>query len=143
MPNNSHCSRVKSGVKVARSLQSPLIRYHTADTITGRQYDAGMKLLEDFTASKGLYSSMQYDGTPIPQSFTSGGVSDRQLDASKAYADALKQVGVRISLTLTDIIINELTAEQHGKRVGQTRLQAMGSLQMALDVLGDHYRMGR
>ena len=134
---------IRAGVKVARSLQHPLIRYHASDTINGRQYDAGMKLLEDFTASKGLYSSMQYDGTPIPQSFSSGGVSDRMIEASKAYDNALRAVGVRASLVLTDIVIAEATLEWHGARVKQSRMEAMGSLKMVLDMLGDHYKMGR
>lgn len=134
---------IKAGTRAARCLQHPLDRYLARETIEQRQYDAGMILYKDWTMAQMAPSLPSYDGTPAPEGYNSRSINDTQLDASRAYTQALIQVGKRASLVLTDIVLCELTAEQHGARVGQTRLQAIGSLKLALDMLADHHKLPR
>lgn len=132
---------MKAGSKAARCLSHPLDRYLNASTITHRQYDAGLRLYEDYTISQVRHSGSNYDGTPPPESFGPSAITDMQLDASRRYTDALRQVGRRASVVLVEIVLAENSAESSGRRLKQTRFQIVGALKLALDMLADHYKL--
>ena len=125
-----------------RAISHPLDRYLQSETINFGQYDAGITLFKDYTTAVMTGTNSGHDGIPAPKHFFSRAANDIQLDASRRYIKALKACGKYASFILVDIIFSELTAEQHGRRVGISRFQAVGALQLALNILQDHYDGG-
>lgn len=133
--------KAASYTRTARSLPHTLDGYLSRSTITQRQYDAGFRLYEDYRLAQGGHSMSNFDGTPPPQSYESRSINDVQLDASKRYTEALRQVGRQAGKVLVDIVIDENTAEQTAERLGYTRIQIVGALKLALDMLSDVYKL--
>lgn len=130
---------IKAGTRAARALSHPLDRYLANGSIDQRQYDAGFQLYKDWQFSQIRSSYAAMDGTPAPTSYFGRSVTDRQLEARDAHQNALLAVGHRLSLSLTDIIINEMTLEQHAGRLECSTRTAKRRFKLALDSLADHY----
>lgn len=132
---------IKAGTRAARALSHPLDRYLANETISQRQYDAGFKLYYNYTRAqiKSSYSSL--DGTPAPTTYFGRSVTDKQLEARDAYTRALLKVGVRLSITITDIVLHEMTLEQHAGRLECHRRTAKRRFLLALNKLADYYRL--
>ena len=129
------------GPNAARALSHPLDRYRHNKTITQRQYDAGFKLYYDYTKAQIRSSYSSLDGSPAPTTYFSRSVTDRQLDAHTAYTQALLGVGPRLSITLTDIVLHEMTLEQHAGRLECSTRTAKRRLKLALNNLAAYYRL--
>ncbi len=132
---------MKAGTRAARALDHPLDRFHNNGTVPATSYDAGMKLYRDYLAAQLSPALPSYDGTPAPATYFSRSVTDRQMEASRRYEEAILAVGPRQSLVLTNIVICELTLEQHGMLVRQSRYLVLKNLNVALMALADHYKM--
>lgn len=132
---------IQAGVHRALVLDHPLDRYLANESIDSRQYDAGFKLYHDYILSMMSPSLPSYDGTPAPVTYFSRSVTDRQLTARDAYTKALLAVGQRLSLSLEDIILQEMTLEQHARRLKRSERTAKRRFKKALDGLADYYKL--
>ena len=133
----------KAGVKAIRVNSHPLDRFYQNGSIDRRQYDSGLQLYKDYTFAQIRSSYSSFDGSAAPTSFTARDVTERQMAARDAYTQALLAVGPRLSASLSDIVLREYTLEQHAGRLRQSPRTAKRALLLALDSLGDFYRMGR
>lgn len=131
-----------AGKPCARVNEFPLDMYLGRKIITDRQYDAGNTLRCDYEDGQ-ILSCMPYDGTPAPKTYGPRTWPARQIEAAGAYSSALDAIGKTTEEWLKRLCCHGQAADEifqinRGNKVAMSR--AYGRVQVALDILADHYR---
>lgn len=128
-----------AGIRRGRVVtQLMLDRYRQRNEITGRQYEAGIKLWQDWYAAG---RDMRVSGTyQPPTSKSEATMSDGQALAHVAFTKAIRALGLRYSPVVVHVVcVNGSLADWSHGRMHVKR--AMERLSLGLDMLGDFYRM--
>jgi hypothetical protein len=121
-----------------------LERMASQDVITGDQYNAGVQFYGDW-----YYSGLAASGVINPgRVVVDGGQimheSDVRLAAMTRWKRAVQAIGIVHCQVLTDVVLNEMTMEAYGRKLGQAapklaKLAARVALIGALTELDHHY----
>lgn len=131
---------MQAGVRHGKAVEHALDRYQARGQITSRQAEAGQRFRQDWeTAQHGGISVPQYDGTPLPSSFSSRSPSERIVSAATNYRRTRDAMPQAVREVLVIIACHGVTAGTYAEWNGADRKDVMGRLRLALDVLADYY----
>ena len=121
--------------------QTPLDRMKSRDQITQRQYDAGEKLYTLFYKSGKLQRLTSNYEAVIVDGGKRGG--ETASEAEMQYNEALKFVGRDLASVLRWVCIVGSSPSEWAKKEGHAEKSGVTVLRIALDALGDFFRMPR
>ncbi len=126
--------------------ESPLGWLHARGHLSDRQFDSGEKLRSDWErANLAPNITMRWDGAPVRGGSRSAPIaltaSEAQLMAKQRFDNAIEDIGSDLSDIAWRIICGGEGVPAAEKKLGWPARSGKLVLKIALDRLGDHYRM--
>lgn len=131
----------RAGQPALKITTATLDRLWRRDAITGRQWQAGEQLREDYRYAMGPSGGQKF-GEPGGGGGYGAAPQVRQIEASERLAQARRAVGERLWRWLSAVVLGEESVGDASRQIGAANEQrGMGALLLSLDTLADHYRI--